>query len=50
MFYMQIMTELQSCGMEEVFIACVDGLNGTPEAIVSYFQKATVQTCVVHPV
>lgn len=47
-FYLQIMTELRSRGLEDVFIACVDGLKGLPEAIESIFPQATIQTCVVH--
>jgi len=47
-FYLQLLTELKSRGVEDVFIACVDGLKGLPEAIESVFPKATVQTCVVH--
>ena len=47
-FYLQILTELRSRGVEDVFIACVDGLKGLPEAIESIFPQATIQTCVVH--
>jgi putative transposase len=38
----------RSPGLEDVFIACVDGLKGLPEAIESIFPQATIQTCVVH--
>ncbi len=35
-------------GVEDVLIACVDGLKGFPEALESVFPKTTVQTCIVH--
>jgi len=45
---LQLLNELKSRGVEDVFIACVDGLKGLPEAIESVFPRTTVQTCVVH--
>jgi putative transposase len=47
-FYLQLLNELASRGVEDIFIACVDGLKGLPEAIESVFPRATVQTCAVH--
>jgi transposase-like protein len=47
-FYLQLLNELASRGVEDIFIACVDGLKGLPEAIESVFPKTTIQTCVVH--
>jgi len=47
-FYLQLLNELASRGVEDIFIACVDGLKGLPEAIESVFPRTTVQTCVVH--
>jgi transposase-like protein len=47
-FYLQLLTELKSRGVEDIFIACVDGLKGLAEAIESAFPQTTVQTCVVH--
>jgi putative transposase len=32
-FWLQVVTELKNRGMQEIFIACVDGLKGVPEAI-----------------
>ena len=43
-------TDLQSRGVKEIFIACVDGLKGFPEAIENAFPKAKVQLCIVHMV
>jgi len=47
-FYAQILTELQSRGVERILILCCDGLKGLPEAVETYFPQAVVQTCVVH--
>jgi putative transposase len=47
-FWLHVMTELQTRGVKDVFIACVDGLKGFPEAIESVFPKAQVQLCIVH--
>lgn len=49
-FWMQVVSELQTRGVEDVFFACVDGLKGFPEAIESVFPRAVVQTCIVHVV
>jgi transposase-like protein len=42
------MTELRNRGVQDVLIACVDGLKGFPEAIETVFPKALVQLCIVH--
>jgi putative transposase len=47
-FWLQIVTELKNRGVDDVFIACVDGLKGFPEAISSVFPKTQVQLCIVH--
>ena len=47
-FWLQVVTELINRGVEDIFIACVDGLKGFPEAITSVFPKTVVQTCIVH--
>lgn len=49
-FWLQIVTELKSRGVKEIFIACVDGLKGFPEAIESVFPQTQVQLCIVHMV
>ncbi len=48
--WLQIVTELKNRGVRDVFIACVDGLKGFPEAIEAVFPKAQVQLCIVHMV
>ena len=47
-FWLRVMNELKSRGVEDVLIAIVDGLKGFPEAITAVFPQAQVQTCVVH--
>lgn len=47
-FWLRVMTEMKNRGVEDILIAVVDGLKGFPEAIVSVFPEATVQTCIVH--
>jgi putative transposase len=49
-FWLQILTELQNRGVKDIFIACVDGLKGFPEAIEAVYPKAEVQLCIVHMV
>ena len=46
--WLQIVTELKNRGVKDVFIACVDGLKGFPEAIETVFPNAQVQLCIVH--
>src|SRR5215204_3172876 len=46
--WLQIVTELKNRGVADIFIACVDGLKGFPEAIETVFPQAQVQLCVVH--
>jgi putative transposase len=47
-FWLSVMTELKNRGVQDIFIACVDGLKGFPEAIETVFPKTQVQLCVVH--
>ncbi len=47
-FWLRVMNELKTRGVEDILIAVVDGLKGFPEAIVAVFPQATVQTCIVH--
>jgi putative transposase len=47
-FWLQVLTELQNRGVKDVFIACVDGLKGFPEAIETVYPEAQVQLCLVH--
>ncbi len=47
-FWLQVVTELKNRGVNDIFIACVDGLKGFPEAIESVFPQTEVQLCIVH--
>jgi putative transposase len=47
-FWLQVVTELKNRGVKDIFIACVDGLKGFPEAIESVFPQTIVQLCIVH--
>lgn len=49
-FWLQVTTELKNRGVQDIFIACVDGLKGFPEAIEAVFPKTAVQLCIVHMV
>jgi putative transposase len=47
-FWLAVLNDLRRRGVEDVLIACVDGLKGFPEAIEATFPRAWVQTCIVH--
>lgn len=47
-FWLRVMNELKTRGVEDVLIAVVDGLKGFPEAITAVFPDTQVQTCLVH--
>ena len=47
-FWLGLLTELQNRGLKDIFIVCVDGLGGFPEAIETVFPKTQVQLCIVH--
>jgi len=47
-FWLQVLTDIQNRGVRDLFIACVDGLKGFPQAIETVYPKAQVQLCIVH--
>jgi putative transposase len=47
-FWLSVLTELKNRGVKDLFIACVDGLKGFPQAIEAVFPQAQVQLCIVH--
>jgi putative transposase len=49
-FWLNVLTELKNRGLEDIFITCVDGLTGFPEAIEAVYPKTQVQLCMVHMV
>jgi len=49
-FWLSVLTELQNRGVKDIFIACVDGLKGFPDAIKTVYPEAKIQLCIVHMV
>jgi putative transposase len=49
-FWLSVLTELQNRGVEQILIACVDGLSGFPDAIHTAFPEAKIQLCIIHMV
>lgn len=49
-FWLGVLTDLQNRGVQDILIACMDGLKGFPDAIASVFPETTVQLCIVHQV
>ena len=49
-FWLQVLTEIHNRGVKDIFIACVDGLKGFPQAIETVYPKTLVQLCIVHMV
>jgi putative transposase len=49
-FWLGVLNELQHRGVEDILIACVDGLTGFPEAIEAVFPQTWTQTCIVHEI
>jgi putative transposase len=49
-FWLSVLTELRNRGIKDMFIVCVDGLKGFPQAIETVYPQAQVQNCIVHMV
>jgi putative transposase len=49
-FWLNVLTELQNRGLQDILIACVDGLKGFPDAITSAYPNTRIQLCIVHMV
>lgn len=49
-FWLSVLTELQNRGVQDILIACVDGLKGFPDAINTVFPETQIQLCIVHMV
>lgn len=49
-FWLEVLTDLQNRGVEDIMICCVDGLKGFPDAIQSVFPHTAVQLCIVHQI
>jgi len=49
-FWMGVLTDLKNRGVDDIFIACMDGLTGFPDAVRAVFPKTKIQLCIVHMV
>ena len=49
-FWLGVLNALKSRGVEDIFIACIDGLKGFPEAIRSTFPETEIQLCIIHQI
>ena len=49
-FWLSVLTELKNRGLQDILIACVDGLKGFPEAINSVYPQTHIQLCIIHMV
>ncbi len=49
-FWMGVLNDLKNRGVDDIFIACVDGLKGFPESIKAIFPQAEVQVCIAHQI
>jgi transposase-like protein len=49
-FWLSVVTDLQARGVEDIFLACVDGLTGFKEAIQAVFPRTQIQRCIIHQV
>jgi transposase-like protein len=47
-FWLKVLTDLKNRGVQDILIACVDGLVGFPQAIAAVYPKTQVQLCIVH--
>lgn len=49
-FWLGVLNDLKARGVEDILIACIDGLKGFPDAIAASFPKTEVQLCIVHQI
>lgn len=49
-FWLGVCNELKNRGIEDILIACIDGLKGFPDAIKTVFPKTTIQSCIIHQI
>ena len=47
-FWLAVLTELKNRGLQDIMVACIDGLSGFHDAIATMYQKAKIQLCIVH--
>jgi len=49
-FWLSVLTDLKQRGVEDILVACIDGLKGFPDAIAAVFPKTQIQLCIVHQI
>jgi transposase-like protein len=49
-FWLSVITDLQARGVEDIFIACIDGLTGFKDAIHAVFPQTEIQRCIIHQI
>ena len=49
-FWMSVLTDLRNRGVQDILIACMDGLTGFPDAVRAVFPETRIQLCIVHMV
>lgn len=49
-FWLSVMNGLRNRGIEDILIACVDGLTGFSNAIEAVFPKTEIQRCIIHQI
>jgi transposase-like protein len=49
-FWLSILTDLKKRGVNDIIIACIDGLKSFPEAIEAVFPQTKIQLCIVHQI
>ena len=49
-YWTQVLASLKERGVQDIFIACIDGLKGFPEAINAIFPKTEIQLCIIHQI
>ena len=49
-FWLSIMNGLKNRGVEDILIACVDGLSGFPQAIDAIYPQTEIQQCIIHQI
>jgi len=49
-FWLSVLTDLKRRGVEDILIACIDGLKGFPEAIATVYPQTQIQLCIVHQI
>jgi transposase-like protein len=48
--WLSVITDLQTRGVQDIFIACMDGLSGFKEAVLAVFPQTQIQRCIIHQI